>query len=339
MNRVPWALLGLAAGLFMIAMDPGPPGLAPLIMLGVLCVVGAAAAISTFAMNHALDQLTPVWTAGFVLALALGVVVFFVVPSRYHRSSALDLSFGTMGWMFVLFSLGFIAFALFRHVRPAQPMVTLSPAGLSFNLPWLKNLLIPWAEVEHVGTLEHIWPSGVVIRHTNNPVIVVSQDFHERHILPRRSFLSGNLWSGMFQSREARKGASQRESKAAQMQILLPWPWFSIEMNDMLAPVDARWKAFREPPQDAPPPAAPGPALRYGVWSAKAQTPWRMALFAVPFAGVLALLAHFAGVWDTVFLQSARELSAKTRQKQEDARRESQQLRESLERSGVKIGR
>jgi hypothetical protein len=64
-----------------------------------------------------------------------------------------------------------------------------------------------------------------------------------------------------------------------------------------------------------------------------------MALFAVPFAGVLALLAHFAGVWDTVFLQSARELSAKTRQKQEDARRESQQLRESLERSGVKIGR
>ncbi|CAN0432443.1 unnamed protein product, partial [Phaeothamnion confervicola] len=193
---------------------------------------------------------------------------------------------GTLGWMFLFLTLGFIAFGLFRHFRPARPMVTLSPAGLLFNISWLKNLLIPWYEVEHVGTLEHVWPSGVVLRHVHNPDVVVSQEFYERHILPRRTFLSGNLWTGMFQQ----KGAQQ-------MQILLPYPWFSIDMNDMLAPVDARWKAFREQPPDAAPPAAVEPALRYGVWSRQDLTPWRALLFAVPLAGILALLAHFAGLW------------------------------------------
>ena len=163
-------------------------------------------------------------------------------------------------------------------------MLTLSPAGLVLNIAWLKNLQIPWYEVEHVGLLEHILPGGIVSRHPNNPVIVVSQEFYERQILPRRTFLSGDQWSGIFQP------------KGAQIQILLPWPWFSLPMKDVAEPVDVRWKAFRELP-DAQAPSTTAPPLRASAWSPGALTQWQKILFGVPMAGMLLMLAHFGGLW------------------------------------------
>jgi hypothetical protein len=324
MNRVPLALLGCIAGLFMLAMDPGPPGLAPLLLLGALLVAGAAAAIATFAMNHAIDQLKPVWSVGFVLALALGAVVWFVGEPRYRRTSLLDPSFGMLGWMFVFFSLGFIAFALGKHLRPAPPMLALSPEGLKLHYSWLKDLLIPWVQVEHVGQLEHVLPGGTVSRHPESLVVVMSQDFYERHILPRRTFLSGSLWSGMFQP---------RGTQGAQMQMLLPYPWFSIPLKDMQEPVEARWKAFREQEADAPSQAPTEPPLRLSAWSHKTMTLWRQILFAVPMAGVLLMLTHFGGLWDTAFLRTAREDFAQKTRRLEEQRQESQRIKDMLKRS------
>lgn len=323
MNRIPRALLGCIAGLFMIAMDPGRPGLAPLFILGLLLVVGAAFAIATFAFDHAMDQLKPVWTVGFVLALVLGVVIFFGAPPR-RRTSVLDPSFGTLGWMFVFFSLGYIAFALLKHVRPDRPMVALSPEGLTLHISWLKDLLIPWHEVEHVGQLEHILPGGTVSRHPESLVVVMSQDFYERHILPRRSFLSGKFWSVMFQP---------RGTKGAQMQMMLPYPLFSIPLKDMQEPVEARWKAFREQGADAPARASTEPPLRSSAWSLRTLTRWQQILFAVPMAGVLLMLAHFGGLWDTAFLRTAREDVAQERRRLEQSRNESQRIRDELKRS------
>jgi hypothetical protein len=316
MKRVPLALLGCIAGLFMIAMDPGPPGLAPLVVLALLLLLGAAYGISTVALWHAFDSpLKAVRSVGFFLALALGVAVFFSVPPRYQRTSMIDMAFGTLGWIFLFFSLGYIAFALFKHVRPEKPMLSLSPTGLVLNISWLKDLRIPWYEVEHVGLLEHILPGGIVSRHPNDPVVVVSQEFYERHILPRRTFLSGNQWSRIFQP------------KGAQVQMQLPWPWFSIAMQDVAEPIDARWKAFREQP-DAQAPATTAPPLRPSAWSPATLTQWQKIFLCVPTAGVLLMLAHFGGLWDSAFLKSARQDSAMTRQKGEEARRESQRYRE-----------
>jgi hypothetical protein len=307
-NRIPLALLGCIAGLFMIAMDPGPPGLLPLVLLGALLVFGALYGISVVAFNHAFDSdLKPVRTVAFMLTLLLGAVVFFITPSRYHRTSVYDTGFQTMGWMFVLFSLGYIAFAIMKQVRPETPMLRLAPAGLVFNLAWLKDLRIPWYEVEHVGLLEHILAGGIVSRFPNNPVVVVSQEFYERHILPRRTFFSGNQWTGIFQP------------KGPQVQILLPWPWFAVPMTEVSEAVDARWKAFREQP-DAQAPATTAPPLRASAWSPAALTRWRKIAFGVPAAGVLLMLSHFGGLWDTAFLKTARDDFGKVRLHKEAVR-------------------
>jgi hypothetical protein len=196
--------------------------------------------------------------------------------------------------MFVIFSLGYIAIAILKQVRPGATVLKLVPTGLVFNFSGLKDLRIPWYEVEHVGLLEHILPGGIVSRFPNNPVVAVSQEFYERNILPRRSFLTGNYWTAYFQP------------KGAQIQILLPWYWLSLPMDEVTNAVDARWKAFREQP-DAQAPPTTAPPLRASAWSPGVLTPWRKAAFGVPAACLLIMLAHFAGAWDTAFLKTARE--------------------------------
>lgn len=309
-NRIPLALLGCAAGLFMIAMDPGPPGLLPLLLLGVLLTFGALYGICSVAFAHAFDsELKPVRSVALVLTIAVGAVVFFIMPSRHKRPSIMDYDpfFHTMGWIFVIFSLGYIAIAILKQVRPGTPVLKLVPTGLVFNYSWLKDLRIPWYEVEHVGLLEHILPGGIVSRFPNNPVVVVSREFYERHILPRRTFLSGNHWTGLFQP------------KGTQMQILLPWPWFALPMTEVSAAVDARWKAFREQP-DAQAPPATAPPLRASAWSPAALTRWRKVAFGLPAASLLIMLAHFAGGWDIAFLKNAREDFGKQRMHREAVR-------------------
>ena len=329
MNRIPLALLGCAAGLFMLAMDPVPPGPVPIAALCFLLLVGAAVGISRFAVDHVMDGPKPVWTVGLVLALALSVVVFFVVPPRYQRSSLLDVSLGTLGWMFVLFSLGYVAFALSKHVSPERPMLSLSPEGVRLHISWLKGLLIPWHEIERVGQLEHVLPGGTISRHPGAVVVAMSHDFYERHILPRRTFLSGQLWSNMFQPRNPQSGAQVGE----QIQMLLPYTWFSISQEDMQQPVEARWKAFRERPADAPFQASNEPPLRMSTWSPGTLTRWQQLSLAAPMACALLMLAHFGGLWDTAFLRTAREDFGKERAWQ-DKVKDAKQKGEYIIRSG-----
>jgi hypothetical protein len=307
-NRVPWALLGCAAGLFMIAMDPGPPGLLPFVVIGALAVIGAAYAFSVLAFDHAIDRLKSAWAVGLVLVAVLGVALFLGLQPRYRRSSIDDPVFRTLGWIFVIFSLGFIGFALKKYLRPNPPLLTLSPAGLHSNISWLKDLTIPWYEVEHVGQLEHHHPGGIVARHPEMLAIAFSQDYYDREILPRRTFLSGRMWTAMFQPRGAR------------MQMLLPYPWFSISMQEMQQPVEARWKAFRELDAGTPPPAAASTPVRITAWSPALLTRWRITWLAVPTAGIMLMLAHFAGAWDSAFLKTAREDFGEKRAWQEKVR-------------------
>ena len=269
------------------------------------------------------------WTVGLVLALALGVVVFFVVPPRYERASLLDVSLGTLGWMFVLFSLGYVAFAFWKHLRPERPMVSLSPDGVRLHISWLKGLLIPWHEIERVGHLEHVLPGGTVSRHPGAVVVEISHDFYERHILPRRTFLSGQLWSSMFQPRNPQSDAQ----KGGQMQMLLPYTWFSISLEEMRQPIEARWNAFRERSADAPSQASNEPPLRMSAWSLGTLPRWQQLSFAVPMACALLMLSHFGGLWDTAFLRTAREDFGKERAWQ-DKVKDAQRRGEFIIRSG-----
>jgi hypothetical protein len=144
----------------------------------------------------------------------------------------------------------------------------------------------------------------------------MSHDFYERHILPRRTFLSGRLWSSMFQPRNSHTDAPS----GGQMQLVLPYTWVSMSLKELQEPVEARWKAFRERSADAPPQASNEPPLRMSVWSPGRLTRWQQISFAVPTAGALLMLAHFGGLWDTAFLRTARQDFGKERAWQDKVR-------------------
>lgn len=250
MNKVPLALLLCLAGLvFVIYADPRPPD---------------SRSVFLFAF-HIIDGL--------------------IGPS-YSRDPGMPGN--VFGRALILGAVGWIGFALYRHFRPARPILMLSPAGLSFHVSWLKDLLIPWHEIRGVDGLEITGAHGPPNRFPETTVVLVSKEFYEQHILPKRSFLSGRFWKHTFLP----KGAS--------MQMVLPHWWFSIDSKDIREPLEARWKAFRsEPPSDAGAiPRAPTVEGRqvYGAWSIDGSV-WQTTALLVPLIGIVIILVDSTGIW------------------------------------------
>ena len=45
-------------------------------------------------------------------------------------------------------------FALWRRMNPGKPLFTLSPAGIHYRIPMVKEILIPWQEIQGVDTID-----------------------------------------------------------------------------------------------------------------------------------------------------------------------------------------
>jgi hypothetical protein len=178
---------------------------------------------------------------------------------------------------------GWIAFALYRHFNPARPILTLSPAGIAYHVPWLKDLVIPWHEVQAVGALERGGGPGIIPnRFDDTTVVLISTEFHERNILVRRTLLAGRGWYEMF------------IPKGSLMQMVLHFGLFSIAPKDIREPAETRWKAFRtERPFDAG--AVPADRRVYGVWSVDGSL-WQAVKFLIPLIGIIAILVDSTGV-------------------------------------------
>lgn len=330
MDRVPWALLGILVGLAMITfMDPRPPGPRTLLYLGLMVALALVAGLISYVIERLFDRASPFIAWGLLIAVFIILLSTFGPPSK---SPPRDMPPGAPGWIGVFIGIGWIAFALYRHAVPAKPQLMLSPAGISCHLPFLKKALIPWHEVLDVGPLDLTGPHGPPNRFPDITAVVISNAFYEQHILPKRRFAPGRGWENMFRP------------KGALMQMALPpCTWFKINPRDIREPVEARWKAFRDrreratsvPMTKAEPPR--GPAQAYGTWSPRL-TPWQAVQFILPLIGILAVLAHAVGVWDTASLRAAREESAEKVRRLQEQRREAERIREILERSGVRTG-
>ena len=46
-----------------------------------------------------------------------------------------------------VFGIGVTGVALWTRFNPGKPLFTLSPAGIHYRVPWVKELLIPWREI------------------------------------------------------------------------------------------------------------------------------------------------------------------------------------------------
>jgi hypothetical protein len=275
-----------------------------------------------------------------LLGVLVGLAMIVYVDTRFPAA-----------WIMVLLALGFIAYALARHLFPARPMLTLSPAGISFHLAYLKDALIPWHEVQEVADFDLTGPHGPPNRYPEITAVLMSQNFYERHLLPKRrttpkdfeGLLDVLVTSRLMMTSLGAGWDDVFRPKGALMQMALAHPnWFKIGPKDIREPVEARWKAFRErrgpatsvPSTNARTKAEPprGGAQVYGASSLKL-SPWQAVLCIVPLIGILAVVTNAMELWDTPGLRAAREDVAKESRSLEQARKESQRIRDDFKRS------
>jgi hypothetical protein len=184
------------------------------------------------------------------------------------------------GWMLIYLGIGCIAFAIFRHFRPARPVLSLTPAGVSFHR--FRDLLVPWQDIQRVGPVEL---GGIPATNPNVIVVAVSNQFYEQHIAAKRSFFEPPGTEYMFRP------------IGEMMQVALTSADVRVNPEDYRQPAEAQWKAFRDRPRSAIQLAdSSDRRVVFGRWSIDGSL--RQAIwFAAPLVGVIAVVVAFlAGV-------------------------------------------
>ena len=239
------------------------------------------------------------------------------------------------GWIVALLAGGFALFAFIRHASPGKPMVVLSPEGIRYRIGMVKEVMIPWADVRGVDTIDiKAWlprvPWKVTYRDVN--VVLVTKRFYDAHLHVGSLLLRGPAWHIHF----IRKGHL--------VQIALhneAFRWPPAELRKVL---ETRWLAFRgatataesEAPasgasssvpvvHQSPAAATLGPRPRVYRRSAP-WTAWELIKVGVPLLGMLVAFANIVGAWETTPQQErriAREKSdAEARRAREERKKE-----------------
>lgn len=206
-DKVPWALWCIVPGLAIVlyAESHGENGaVLAVAYLALLAIAFAGYVIVSLIGRSGISIFLefPIWLLVLIVVALVSTVIVAAIGGSV-RSTTTSFSnaqrFGAFvnppihvaGWMLIYLGLGWIAYAGFRHVYPARPIVMLSPVGISYHRAWLPNLFIPWQDVHGVGPLDI---SDMRVPGATNPqvtVVVVEKDFYERHIAPKlRSFFA-----------------------------------------------------------------------------------------------------------------------------------------------------
>jgi hypothetical protein len=204
---------------------------------------------------------------------------------------------------------GWIAFALYRRANPGSPVLELSPGGIRFLIPGLKEIRIPWREV---SAIERMGGSSFFSRlvHPRLPrrgvtAIRVSRAFYDRQIHVASPFMRGPGWNRMFFPGE----------KTAR--IALHHEALSVPADELHRAVEERWKAFRprrsvlDERETPGTPTAEAEPARHRVDATRSSglslgQAWYAAKIVVLLAGIAAMLANIMGYWQTGSQRQAR---------------------------------
>lgn len=191
-----------------------------------------------------------------------------------------------------------LAWAAGRTVFRGRPLLALSPDGIVWNFG-NGEVAVPWSEVQGVETVTFT-ATGRSYRGTysqrlaDTTMVLVSREFYDRHIDPRSDFMRGPYWEWFYRP------------QGEVVQVALHHKMFGVSPREVRGPVEARWKAFREPGGQHPPQLARGAApLRFGG-GVQLHSPLQMAMVLVPLALCLALAGNIAGVWETPGQKNSR---------------------------------
>jgi hypothetical protein len=244
-----------------------------------------------------------------------------------------------------------IGLALWRRLLHGKPVFTLSPEGIHYRIPWLKDVLIPWREIQGVDTINIVtthwspvwlfvsYPITQRATHTmafgDVPVVLVSKQFYESRIFAPWFLLHGPGWK-----------KANIIPKGALVQIALHPTLVSVEPRALRQAVEDRWLAFRDQPSAASPRSsvpsvnaaghsitrtevAPLVSPKSNVVAMgdapRAISRWEAVKIIVPLIGIAVMSANLAGFWQLPGQREAREARAKARearqQREEEARR------------------
>ncbi|QHO72518.1 hypothetical protein ACH79_07690 [Bradyrhizobium sp. CCBAU 051011] len=146
---------------------------------------------------------------------------------------------------------GLVAVTLWRRSNPGKPLFTLSPAGIHYRIPFVKEVLIPWREIQAIGTIDveaTYWSffqfGNVATRNLmilrDVTVVLLSKSFYDQRIFVDSPILRGPGWSANF------------IPKGSQVQMALHHELVSVEPKALREAVEARWLAFRDTPAAGP---------------------------------------------------------------------------------------
>lgn len=291
-DRVPWALWTCVAGLAVVLHAGDHVGTGALLATVYLALLGLAFAgwalttliarsgISAF-LEFPIHLLIFCFVVVIIVAVAGSIGDTAGVSGRLQWSMLIKPPNVVFGWMLIYLGLAWTAFALIRHFRPARPVVSLTPAGVAYHRSWLRDLLIPWQDIQGVGPVAL---EGIPATNPNVIVVVITRNFYEQHIAPKRSFFEPPDTDFMFRP------------KGDMMQMALTSNEVRVSPDDYRVPIEARWKAFRDQPRSGlPSNSSPGPRFVFGRWSIDGSR-WQAIRFVAPLIGMIAVVLSAYGI-------------------------------------------
>ncbi|KRR16669.1 hypothetical protein CQ14_13715 [Bradyrhizobium lablabi] len=288
-----------------------------------------------------------------LLLIFLGLLIYALVDLDREPWTIIGI---VLCWVF---GAGLVALTLWRRSNPGKPLFTLSPTGIHYRIPMVKEVLIPWREIQAIGTVDveaTYWSffqfgdfatrNLLLLRDVT--VVLLSKSFYDRRIFVDSAFLRGPGWSANF------------IPKGSQVQMALHHEFVSVEPRALRAAVEARWLAFRDTPAAEPartsvpsvgpnvsssetaspsnvPKAAAAPALRPEIVAMgknpKAISRWDTVKIVVLSIGIAVVLTNLTGLWQmpgqAQERQAHAEKNAKAREQQklraETARRQKEE--------------
>lgn len=161
-----------------------------------------------------------------LIMCALGLVIF-VFPEGNRPKHVLA------GWALIVMSVGWVAYAIYRRSNPSKPRIELSPAGVLFRIPGVKEIRIPWREISAVETLD-VKGSILTRRAPDYDVTAlrVSRGFYDRNIHIASAIQRGPGWKRTFLVGDA-------DAKVALHHVPL-----GVPAEDIRKAVEMRWRAF-----------------------------------------------------------------------------------------------
>jgi len=162
-----------------------------------------------------------------LVCLGCGAVVLYINTGAF---SAYD-------WIMLVFSFALGAamtlYGLVRWLRPATPLLLMSPAGLAIHIDFVKTIRIPWSEVRGVETVDITGEiRGTPVFLPGVTVVLVSRAFYDRHIHVRSWILRGPGWDTNF------------IPKGEMVQVALHHEALPATAQELRTAVETRWRAF-----------------------------------------------------------------------------------------------